>query len=314
MAIKQQIPGEPKHNQHRIPRFYLKGFLPDPRKSEIWVYKEGQEWNPGWHSTKYNPCLTGLDKTASERDAYAFVTFQGQRDFNTVENWLRDEEEKAKPILEKLRTRHSISNSEKELFAEYIQVTLRRTSERDRRMRTLPDGVVENSLLHSMSLKLAKAGDFRASRMVSKIQEHSESADGKKWLLELSRVAIIPQLHSELVGMKWRFFVAPRDTFFVTSNFPVIFERLAHRQSMLIFPIGSNVVLFAGPNLLPDLQFVEASSDEVLAINFAFIRQTSIASPCEIYAAYADGQVWGIFGHSIGLNENQQRVLMQLFV
>jgi len=311
---KQVIPSQEKHKQHRIPRSYLRGFVPNQKKSEIWVYKEGKQWNPGIHSEAYNPCLAGFNKTAWEEDAYAFVTRAGQTDFNAVEDWLHRKEEEAKPILAKLRARQSISSPEKETFAQYIQVMLRRTAERDRRMRTVADKVVANSLLHWPSLEFAKRGDFTRSRMISEIEEYSGTVVGKKWLLELSRVGMIPQLHADLVGLKWTFFAAPAGAFFVTSNYPVIYNQIPNRYSMLIFPISSNVVLLQKSNAPSDLQFVNASSDEVIAINFAFIREASVSVPCEIYASRADKKVLEMLTNGIDLNDNQKNALLKLYV
>lgn len=312
-AKSDNFPSGPSHRHHRIPRFYLKGFVPNPKKSEIWIYWDTKNWNPGRHSDKYNPCLSGFNKTAAEQNAYAFPRIQGSTDSDTIEKWLRSKEEMAKPVLLKLRAQLKISTSEKEILAEYIQITLRRTLERDKRMQPVIDRVVENSPLDSISLELAQQGDFVHSRMVSEIQKHSQSTNGKKFLLELSRVGIIPELHDELVGMNWMFLVAPAGAFFVTSSFPVIYNEFDATHRMLIFPIARNIVLLAKSNLSADLQFSNALSDEVAVVNFAFIRETSRADPCEIYASNVDKQVLQIWREGMDLSENQKRVLSELY-
>lgn len=313
---KQESLSQPKHNQHRIPIKYLKGFFCErkgkPKESLIWIYRWDKPWHPGEHSEKDNPCRTGIHITASEKDAYAFVTPQGRTDFNTFEDLLQKKETKADKILEKLRTRQPISNSEKEIFAEYIQDTYKRTSERDRRTRPLSDKVVTSFPWNSISLQFAMQGDFGNAKRLFEMQKYFESDDGEKWLLNASRVETYPELHAKLVGMKWVFYVAPTETFFVTSNSPVIYERFDARHSMLIFPIASNIALLAKSNSSTDLRYVDASSDETFAINFMFIRITSGGSSPEIYAAKAERWVWQIFNHNLGLDENQERAWRQL--
>ena len=282
-----------------------------PGESLTWIYRWGRDWHPGEHGEKDNPCLNGIRITASERDAYAFVTPEGRTDFNTFEDLLQKRETKADKIFEKLCTRQPISNSEKEIFANYIQVMLKRTPERDRRMQALSDKTVKSFPWNLMGLHFAMQGDFGKSRQMFEMQKYFESDGGKKFLWNLTRVETYPELHEELAGMKWVFYVAPAETFFVTSNFPVIYERLDAGRLMFIFPIASNIALLAKSNGSDDLQYVDASSDEAFAINFLFIRLASGASSPEIYAPKAERWVWEIFNHSLGLNENQNLNLFQ---
>jgi len=62
---------KPKRQHHIIPRLYLKGFVTEPGRPFIWVYKRGELFNPGKGKITNNPFMDSINCAGSETDFYA---------------------------------------------------------------------------------------------------------------------------------------------------------------------------------------------------------------------------------------------------
>jgi len=296
----------PKREHHELPLLYLQGFC---EGSFFWIYRRGKPYLPGVQKPKYNPYKAGIREVA-KRDRYTLITQAGNKDFEIYEDRLQKEEHKSDDVLGKMHAYKPISNAEKEIFAQYIQLINKRTSEREKAVSPIIDRNLKSIPWDQVILQLAMSGQFKAARELSEAEEYLKSENsGKKHLLFESMLTQYPLLHKVLMTMKWTFYIAPAGLHFVTSNTPVIFDRtVGLRASPLLFPVSSSFAMIATWNGASDLQYVNASSDETLIINFL-----TICHALEVYSPKQEKWIWDILDHGLELKEKQLVALRKLF-
>ena len=79
----------------------MKGFVIKTDEPFIWVYKRGEQYNPGQGKITNNPFKDSIRRAAVERDFYADPKEGGKKDLETFENKLEKLEKPANPIFEK---------------------------------------------------------------------------------------------------------------------------------------------------------------------------------------------------------------------
>ncbi len=248
----------PKRNHHYVPRLYLKGFADKTDSSFIWVYERGRSYNPGHKPGKHNPYRRSLRLAGAEQDFYAYQTRAGSTDFDTYENLLEQLEKPANQVLAKIRSRQTITKKEKQVFAAYISMLIKRVPRyRDRADEQWPEIVDEfessAQILQQLDQHEAKLTS-NDTNQIARIQQLR--AQYQRLMLEyragipmdivLATIIQMGQLPQVLYGMKWQFLVAPSGFDYVTSDNPVFyFEQigLAKEYSELTFPISSEIAL-----------------------------------------------------------------------
>ncbi len=60
-----------KRNHHVNPKLYLKGFATTDDERFIWVYKRGEQYNPGPGKITNNPYKGSIKNAGVEKDFYA---------------------------------------------------------------------------------------------------------------------------------------------------------------------------------------------------------------------------------------------------
>ena len=267
-----------KRNHHELPELYLRGFCDEP--SFLWVYERGKTYNLGIQKKhKFNPCKLGVTELG-EKDRYAKVNPNGERDFESIENRLQKIEHKADNILRKIRSQEPISLNEKETFAEYTQMIQKRTKAREKTVNRIIEKIQKSPERNNIALSLAQSGNFEAARKHYDAQKYLESDNGKRILVLESMVRTYPQLHQILKSMSWIFYVAASESYFVTSSAPVAFDPVGLSVSSLLFPISRNIALIATHEMKTDLAYLNTSLDETLMINFyTIINAPSVYSP-----------------------------------
>jgi len=300
---------KPKRNHHELPELYLRGFC---ENSLLWIYKRERPYYPGIRKPKYNPFRCGVVEIA-EKDRYASVRSDGTRDFESYENKLEKIEKPADNILRKIYSQMPIISNEKEVFAKYIQNLLKRTKERDKRIRPILDKnqKIQSRQLNNYASLCALNGQFKTAKEYYDVEKHLESDDVKKNIYLESMITLYPKLHETIKSMSWKFYVAANDSYFVTSNAPVTFDPVGLSISPLLFPVSKKIALIATHNhndKETDLEFKNASSDETLIINFY-----TIINATSVYAPKQESWIWEILEHGLAMTENQSFVFGKLF-
>jgi hypothetical protein len=231
---------ETKRRHHKLPQHFLKGFaLPTSyahqKIPDIWVYRKGEPYLSG-----KNPELMSVKDAGFEMDYYAYKTDEGDIDFEKYENILMsDFENPALPVLGKIRNMEAISEIERSIFARYVGSMITRGDWwRQVGDKALADSITEISEKY---FTLVKDETLR-----EKIRVAIEFSESKLKEGELRKSGIVRQalrVAAIFEQMVWRFVVAPKMMFYVTSDKPVFYRRLQDFDSELVFPISSRVTL-----------------------------------------------------------------------
>jgi hypothetical protein len=282
-------------NHHRQPELYLRGFCNEP--SFLWVYERGKPWIPGKQKRhKFNPCKLGVTEL-SEKDAYTVVKPDGARDFASIESEHQKIETKTDNVLLKIRSQSSILPNEKDVFAKYMQNMHWRTRKHEEEILPKLDGIQKDMPWNDIALQYAQMGEFKLAREHYDAQKYLRSNNGKKFLVSKSMVTLHPTIHQILKSMSWKFYVASSESYFLTSSTPVIFDPVGLLKSSLLFPISKNIALIATHDGKRDLEYINASSDETLAINYYTITQSS-----SIYSPKDDYWIWDFLENGTRVN------------
>ena len=136
--------------------------------------------------------------------------------------------------------------------------------------------ILANSPMHDEARELAYAGNFGKARRVVEVMEHLQSHDGTTSLLRESMLMEFDKVHGAIVGMPWRFLVAAPGRYFVTTDTPVVFDTYqGMRNSPLLFPISSSIMLDAFRLNAQDLVYEQGSREETRKFNAMVISQAA---------------------------------------
>ena len=287
-----------KRRHHELPRHYLRGFC-ELGTGFIWVYEQGKPFSPGEKRETSNPHRRGIHVTALRRDRYAARGEDGRIHFR-YEPELQRKERLADDVIRKVRNHEPISADEKEVLARYIGLMMRRLSDRDVDARPRLRQVLSVSPMYKIAQQLADAGQFGKARELLDAQDRLETEDGQTELLRESMLIDFDQVHSAIMGIAWRFLVAPPERHFITTDNPVVFDRhQGLRNSPLLFPLSSTIMLDASRFNGHDLTYEQASILETRKFNAMVmthaVKEIYSARPDEwILARWQDGFAHGI--------------------
>jgi uncharacterized protein DUF4238 len=256
-----------KQNQHELPEKYLRGFC-QPGTSFLWVFREGVPYSPGLKPWKHNPFRSGIHQTASEINRYAARTMDGEFKVEHWEDQLQKREHAVDPILDKVRAKTPISLSEKEAFVDYLMLMWLRVGKRWQQAQAKAGKHVDSVNLEAWARQFAFLGRFDLANQVIEAESFLKSEDGTRLLVVESMMKRMQHCESAVIRMGWTFMIAAAPTFFITSDAPFIFdEALGLGKSFFQFPISSEVMLVGDYDQPTDLEFVNATDDEVLKLN-----------------------------------------------
>jgi hypothetical protein len=221
---------------HYVPQAYLRGFI-DPQSTDmIWVYDKLQR-------TFFR---TNVKNVAQEKNFYG----------PEIEIALNsDIENPANPVLEKLRHREAITDTERYSFSVYIAVMLSRVPRRRAKINEkLPTEIEETIQRHIDALgRVTVATEIQKEIVQGKLQELEELR--VKYRAEPPHAVIkeinIPRPNEKIVrviySMTWRFLIADRGpTRFLTTDNPAFFfesHGFNREESEFSFPISSQMCL-----------------------------------------------------------------------
>jgi hypothetical protein len=298
---------EDKHCHHELPKLYLQGFARKiDKKTKIWKFKGDQPYSTDVGNPPTNPLPLSLRKAAVIFDRYSFVDEEGNINPNDYEDRLMEMEHDNDVILKKIRTKDSISQAEKKIFAGYIQLMMKRVTRRDRREGKVLDivGNVFAEQLHQRGFQAASSGDFKHARQ--NFTAEKKMPDLKKTALRETMVTQYNEINEKLGALKWAFYVAPPNTFFVTSDDPSV--RLgALDKGPVIFPVSRSVAILMNNSHKHDLEYIPATPDQVAALNFLIIRNAEL-----IYSPEPEKWIYDTLTGGIELNKDQVDFLHEI--
>lgn len=273
----------PKH--HIIPKKYLREFCDEG--SHVWVFRRGMTYHPNFKKGCGNPYRSGVGVTAIEINRNAVTTPEGIPDFNTLENKFQLVETKADNFFRKIRARESITLDDKEKMARYIGLMIMRVDKRKETFDPLFNDLLllESSKYESGARKLAEQGCFRTAYDLLKLKEYISSQELRKFIYVKSAIGPYENIHKAFMEMRWEFVIAPGGKYFITSDTPVVYDTyFGIKRSPLFFPIEKKTALVATWGDNRDLEYNDASNEQVLKINGMILS----TAKKEIYAHKAD--------------------------
>lgn len=242
---------------HYLPRYYLKGFLENPQNRFLYQYEKG----------KTKAIKGSLENLAQENDLYS----------PELETRLNAEiEEPAKRILDKIREKLRISQTEKEKFSEYMVIMMMRIPEKREAIKQWFERVKEPYFdkLQSDLIRMLTSRPEKKDIIEKRLEELKEVCDkgaispNEIWqdIIDLAR---FPKILWAIRNMTWNFLVS-NNLSFLTGDNPVSYFvdiGLKDNRAELCFPISKNVTLLAGWQNSRDCQYISANANDVHEIN-----------------------------------------------
>jgi hypothetical protein len=288
-----------KRNHHVIPKLFLQGFAETENSSFIWVYEKGKDYFLRGSKGHHNPRRVSLRKAGAIQDFYSFKTGEGEVDFDTYENELEKLEKPSDSILRKLRSFDRINVQEKEIFAEYVFLMLKRVEQRRKLLEDRFPEIyqsVSSSILDPLEWQIDVAvlrRDFvsfmQLSKLYNRFKHELESRRDTildSGVLLQSLVMKSPLgLEKRISEMTWQFLVAPPGYGYLTGDNPVFCPGLKHPYAEVSFPISSRVALvMTWHDLEEELRIARPA--EVIEIN----RRTIEVAQKQVY--YSSAETW----------------------
>jgi hypothetical protein len=272
---------KPKHNQHVLPELYLKGFAIKNDQSHIWIYKRGEQFNPGKGTITNNPYHRSIHDAGAEWDFFADPKKDGSKDIETFENILESLEKPANTIFQKLRAHEAIIHEEKDEFARYIILMYRRVwAAREKIKGWLPKTITNSKPSKEL---FQETNLLDTPELQARWKKKSEELGNRPgYHINLHNRTTVDAPNSFMVEalqkMIWTFYTAPNSRAFFTGDNPVFIPKnngLGKSNSELSFPISTDVALIASWDRSRKEGFEEAKSQVVKEINHRTISQAS---------------------------------------
>jgi hypothetical protein len=272
-----------RRKYHEIPEYYLRGFC-EPGTSFVWVFRRNSPFSMGKNDS--NPRRSGVGVTALRSDEYRARHRDGVIHFQYEEKLARIEAQ-ANKVICKIRVFESIKESEKDILTQYVYLMLKRLTRRDRSLfPKLREVIVEGRNKVRM---LSDDGKFVEAHMLGDEVDYLESKNGRIEYLRESMVHNLGFVHREIIGKRWEFVKAAAESYFVTTDNPVVFDHnFGLSVATLIFPLSQDVILVANRSEGKDLIYRDTSLSNVRKLNSMIIMY----GEKEVYSPHPDEWIY----------------------
>jgi hypothetical protein len=223
--------------EHYIPQYYLSGFCDPSAPSKIWVYEKGNE----------RIFLSGIKNIAHENNRWPQ---------KTEEYFANSIEAPANHVLDKIRNRELISQSDKVTLSDYMIILWKRVPRGFERSKAIYPEVMNEVFanieqkMYALIEKYPSKKELLQERLqeLPKLKlEYEKELPKELWYQTLSPDAL-PMVRTVLPAMTWVFFTSDNRQPLLTSDNPVFFFEwygLGKPKSEITFPISSEIVLWA---------------------------------------------------------------------
>lgn len=286
-----------KRRHHYLPVFYLKGFVDPHNEPYIWLYKKG---NPDVRKATAR-------NIAVEKDYYSFITPEGNKDSQTLENELAKIECGVAPVFRKIKNQTELNDQERMLLSLFLALMMVRVPN----FRENIEEALGESMKKMNMILATDSRNFKA--MIDKFEEDTGKKIGmpieelRKYMAEgqydtratpqfglAMALDMIPTFAPIFSKMNWTFLEITGDYRFVTSDNPLSCIDPAHDPKSLLgvgllnkdievtFPISRDLMLlgmwknFEGDKILSDKPVRDMNRRTVIsALRFVFASQYS---------------------------------------
>lgn len=226
-------------------------------------------------------------------------------DFDSFDSQLQKRETRDTWLLQKLIKGEILDEEENFRFAQFVVLMHLRSPHRQEEIPVLweqmftkelniEDGKLFNEIISDFEEKKNGSATNQERDNLRVAFERTMQERRDKMPDEIRLTAMMgemPRATEALSKMSWQVLVAPLGKFFIASDNPVLFSNgLNNPNSVLIFPLCSNMVLRATLASSSSMRFEHIFSDDVDQVNRAVCRLATK----EIYGRKEDSQVAGM--------------------
>lgn len=292
-------------NQHELPEAYLRAFCDPKDRGHVWVFRRAEPYAPSRKRGRGNPFRSGIHQTSSSTNRYAGRLFDGPVKVEHWEQQLQKREHAVDDVLARLRAKGEFSQSDKEVFVDYLLTMWLRVSKRWEASEKRARDHVRTADFDHFARDLAYLGRIGDARRVYAAEAFLSSDAGIKYLLLETTVHEMKLCRGALLDMTWNFVSPPPPTFFFTSDAPFMFDEvLGLASSHVIFPVSPEVMLIAGRGDPPRTPYEVVSADEALKLN----SMTWAAAHQEVYAPAPDEWIYDMWRHGVTFDRAGGRI------
>lgn len=265
--VKEQI----KKKHHYLPRFYLEGFTKLDSNC-LWVYEKGtHEIRPS------TPEAEGYRKFY-----HAFVTDEGNRDTNTVEDYFEKLETKNGIIFAKIHKREKLTEQDRKDLALFVSFMLTRVpwfrSEIEKMAAHHINHVGLDTAITDFRISLETIGPALGINPNISEKELRELPSRRGSIFSLAQsFHVAKDYFAKLLNLKWLFLFSSRDYKYVTSDNPIYFYSASGGGSLprddfhnddieVTLPLSKGVALIANRLNIHD-SYGDAQTRQIKTLN-----------------------------------------------
>jgi len=252
---------------HYLPQYYLKGFVTSTDDDLLWAYEKGT-------GKKY---CTQVQSIANITNLYS----------PKLEHFLADKiEAPANVVLDKIRNRNKITESDKAVFSKYMVVMWKRVPRLKERLNELAPSLAQKvsdnvnkdlDRIVSQAPEKAPLIENRRKEIKAIIDKYSKHPREEIWLQNIPPQTT-PRVLVAIKAMKWTFLTFDEYPAFLTCDNPIFYFTemgLGRQESEISFPVSNSITLWATwrDNLPQD--YVETNKETVREINRRTVHNTS---------------------------------------
>lgn len=265
----------PKRNHHYNPKHYLRGFTESEGSKFLWVYRRAMPFDQGRNQGR-NPRRSSITKVGVARDFYAVPNFEdGSVDYEQYENRLQRQELIGVEALRALRAKQPVDLKMKVALSFYLDLMLKRVPPRFQHAAPMVATALSDFPWDLLARKAADDGRFDLAIRLTRDRRAVQQILERRILLE-SMARRSTTIITALASMTWTLFIAPRRWIVLTTDNPVFFPRdiglTKTGRSFLVFPVSSELLLFASWAQGQDGAYVKASPTQIVHLNRLTLR------------------------------------------
>lgn len=274
-----------KKRHHYLPRFYLEGFT-KLDSNRLWVYEKGiREIRPS------TPEAEGYRKFY-----HAFVTDEGNRDTNTIEDYFEKIETKNGILFAKIHKREKLTEQDRKDLAIFISFMLTRVpwfrSEIEKMAAEHINRVGLDAAISDFKISLDTIGTALGinPNITEKELRELPTCRGSAFSLAQS-FHVANDFYPKLFNLKWLFLFSSRDYKYLASDNPIYFYSTSasgplprddfHNDDIEItLPLSKEVALTASRVNVPN-SYGDAKAQQIKTLN----KRTVISATRYVYSS-----------------------------
>ncbi|MDO8140428.1 MAG: DUF4238 domain-containing protein [Candidatus Brocadiales bacterium] len=276
---------EIKKKHHYLPSFYLKGFTKLDSNC-LWVYEKD--------SLNVRP--SSPENEGCQRFYHTFVTHEGNRDTNSIEDYFGKIETKTGLILADIHRRQKLTEQDRKELALFISFMLTRVplfrNEIEKMAAEHIDHVGLDTAISDFKISIDTMGDALGIKPNISENELTKLPSRRGSVFSLAQIFHVAfDFYPKFLNLQWRFLFSSQDYKYVTSDNPLYFYSASASGALprddflkedieITLPLSKEVALMAKRYNIQD-GYGDAQVQTIKNIN----KRTVLCAKSNIYSA-----------------------------